>query len=272
MEAISGLVTVLCLGLALAIGLRLARLGHRTRGPETWLALYFLLTQFAGAGLACFLYMSWTDASRALPDALAVPVHAASLGAANAGLGALYVFVLQTFHPRSKAVRRIVGLVIAAMAAAYLAVATSEGFAIRVMPGPAYWISWTLRIGALVWLALESLRYWRLLRRRLRIGLADPLVTNRFLLLGVWAWAVFLMGASDPMARSWYILQVGSTQQWMPALAYSIVLLVLTLTSVLGIVVIATLALIFFPPERFRRFLEGRAGLAGAEPPLTRSI
>lgn len=58
MEAISGLVTVLCLALALAIGVRLARLGQHTRGPETWLALYFLLTQFTGAGLSCFLYMS----------------------------------------------------------------------------------------------------------------------------------------------------------------------------------------------------------------------
>ena len=118
---------------------------------------------------------------------------------------------------------------------AYLAIPLTEGFAVSVMPGGAYWVSWVLRTGALLWLAFESLRYWSLLRRRLRLGLADPLVTNRFLLLGIWALAVFDMGASDPLARSWYILQVGSTEQWIPELAHTIVLVVLALLAGLAV-------------------------------------
>jgi hypothetical protein len=274
MEAISGIVTILCILLALAIGVRMARLGRVTAGAEVWLSIYFLLTQFAGVALSCFLYMSWTDASRALPDPIATPLHAAAVGAANVGLGALYIFVWKTFHPRSATVRRVVGSLLVAMAAAYLAIPMTEGFAVRVMPGTAYWTSWVLRTGAVLWLAYESLRYWSLLRRRMRIGLAEPLVTNRFLLLGVFALAIFQMGASDPLARSWYVLQVGSTEQWIPELAHSIVLMVLALTSTLGIVVVTTLALIFFPTARFRRFIEEgqRAPAEAAASPSTPGI
>jgi hypothetical protein len=38
----------------------------------------------------------------------------------------------------------------------------------------------------LAWTGLESLLFYRQMRRRLALGLADPVVTNRFLL-----WAVF---------------------------------------------------------------------------------
>ena len=57
------------------------------------------------------------------------------------------------------------------------------------------------RVAPYYWLAAESLSYWSAARRRVRIGLADPLVTNRFLLLGLWAVAWAAMGFSD-LARA----------------------------------------------------------------------
>ena len=42
----------------------------------------------------------------------------------------------------------------------------------------------------------------------MRLGLADPLVTNRFLLLGLWAVAWAAMGFSDIVARGTYMLVV----------------------------------------------------------------
>ncbi|MEN8181533.1 MAG: hypothetical protein ABFS46_03245 [Myxococcota bacterium] len=271
MEAISGLITLASIGLALVIGVRLSKLGRATKGPETWLALYFLLAQVLGFSLSGFLYMSWTDASRTLPAAVSTPLHAVTLAAANAGLAALYVFTWKTFYPRSARARRVLGALLAALAAAYLAIPATEGFAVRVMPGAAYWTSWVLRTGALVWLSFESLRYWGLLRRRMRIGLAEPLVTNRFLLLGIWAIAVFDMGSADPLARIWYVAEVGSTAQWIPELAHSIVAGVLVLTSTLGIAAVAMLLLIFFPTPAFRGLIEGNAA-APVEPPAPRPL
>ena len=42
-----------------------------------------------------------------------------------------------------------------------------------------------VRLGGLLWGSSEALRYYAAMRRRLALGLADPVVTNRFLLWGV---------------------------------------------------------------------------------------
>ena len=41
-----------------------------------------------------------------------------------------------------------------------------------------------------LWVFLESFRYFALLRRRRRLGLADPVITNRFLLFAIWTGGV----------------------------------------------------------------------------------
>jgi hypothetical protein len=47
-----------------------------------------------------------------------------------------------------------------------------------------------------VWTAVESFRYRALLRRRIPLGLADPLVADRF---GKWGWTgVFGLGSITP--------------------------------------------------------------------------
>jgi hypothetical protein len=49
-----------------------------------------------------------------------------------------------------------------------------------------FWFEWVGGIVPFIWLAVESLRTYSRSRRQLRIGLADPLVTNRFLLIGLY--------------------------------------------------------------------------------------
>ena len=56
--------------------------------------------------------------------------------------------------------------------------------------GPWRQVSWISLLGS-GWVGFESLRYHLLLRKRLRLGLADPVVTNRFLL-----WATGMLAAA----------------------------------------------------------------------------
>ena len=61
----------------------------------------------------------------------------------------------------------------------------TTGFAEPLRLGPGGTLTSALCTANLLWGAVESLRYYALMRRRLRLGLADPLVTNRFLLWGL---------------------------------------------------------------------------------------
>ncbi|MDH3519903.1 MAG: hypothetical protein OEM49_05540 [Myxococcales bacterium] len=57
-----------------------------------------------------------------------------------------------------------------------------EGFSIA---NPGFWIEWLGQTLPILWLSAEALRQYRDARRRMRLGLADALLCNRFLL---WGW------------------------------------------------------------------------------------
>ena len=90
------------------------------------------------------------------------------------------------------------------------------------------------------------------------IILAGALVTNRFLLIGAWSVAVFLLGLSDPIARAWYVSAAGATV-WVPEVGRPMTVGIIAFTSVVGVPAGATLFLAFFPTRRFQRSIVARA-------------
>jgi len=259
LEVIGGLVGGGNLVLSATIGVRLLRLARSaSAGPEIWLALYFLVAAFLGMGLSNFVYMSWANAAMTLPDDVSSVLNALYIFGTTAGMGCLYVFTWLTFRRDDTWARALVGVVVAVMVAGYIGIAVSGDFVLSLVPGVAYWITWAARTSVFLWLLIESFRYWSLLRRRLRLGLADALVANRFLLWGIWSTGMYLMGQIDPMARIWYVSNIGG-DQWIPELGRPVVLMLVTATSGLGILVMVTLYLTFFPTQRFRRWIESRA-------------
>jgi len=258
LELCSALVTLFNLGLSGVIGWRLLRSGE-PGAPERALGCYFLCYSTLSAGLSTTLYMGWSDPSLALPDRLERLMNAAYFSLASLGIFALLVFVRRTFRPREGWARGLVAGTSAALVLGAIGVGWSEGFEVRVLNGPAYWISWAAREIGFVWVALEALRWWGAMRRRLRLGLADPLVANRFLLWSAWGTSVALLGCSDPIARVWYFLRAGSATLWIPEIGHPIVTWVVGFTSAFGIVSAASLFLAFFPLTRYRRWVERRA-------------
>jgi hypothetical protein len=95
---------------------------------------------------------------------------------------------------------------------------------------------------AYAWTATEGLRHNRMMRRRAKIGLGDPVVENRFLL---WAVAGGLQLVSNIVVA--YSLWEGRN--------ISADLLPLFATSSVGAVNSALLVLIFLPPARYTRWL-----------------
>lgn len=259
LQAIGGLVTLGLLGTSLVIGVRLVRLGRaHGSGPELWLGLYFLLYGCLASVASIATYVGWSSADAALPDAVARALNGAFFALSTVGMTCLALFTQRTFRPASPAARLAVFSIGAALLVAGLAVGVTEGFEVRVLNGPAYWVHYLARLSPLAWVSVESLSYGSKLRRRGALGLADPLVTNRFLLWGVWGGVTLVLALADPLARLWYWWLTGTTTSWIADVGRPIIEVVVPITSALGLGALATLVLTFFPTAAYRRWIERR--------------
>ena len=224
------------------IGVRLLMLWRRTRqSPELLIGMGVLGIGPVGFALSVF-------------GTVAVGHHPALgralLGAALLGIGvgssATFVFNWRVFRPDRPWAKTLVGTAVALFAAAFVIEARVTGFASLEERGPGYLIAAALCAGCLIWGSVESLRYYAMMRRRARLGLADPLVTNRFLL-----WGLGIGAAAQGATLSVVTEQPPTEIPW------------LTMSSSLhGLVAASAMALAFLPPAAYRRAIERRAAAA----------
>ncbi|TDJ13102.1 MAG: hypothetical protein E2O66_05950 [Deltaproteobacteria bacterium] len=260
MQALGAVVTIGNLLLCLVVGSRLIQLGRRTSGgPELSLGLFFIAYFFLANALSCVLYMGWADASLTPPELVLRGLSAAYVFFAGIGVVGLLHFLRVTFRQKQRWSLPLAAVIGAATFGGAVYYGLSEGFSVRVVNGAGYWVSFCGRVAPFVWLAVESFLYWRRMERRLRIGLADPVVSNRFLLIGVWSSIAFLLALTDPAARLLYFLRSGTTDVWDPVIGLPIILWVIPTTSLFAALGAVALFLAFFPLEGYRRWLSQRS-------------
>ena len=265
LEAISGLTILALMGLSAAIGVRLVRLGSRDEGgPELWLGLYFLIYGCLATTASLATYLGWSAPDVAFSDGTTRLLNAAFFGLSTIGMTCLLLFTQRTFHPNSRGARAFVWGIAVLMVAAAIEVGVTEGFEVRVLNGVPYWIHFSARLVPFVWVATESLRYRSLLQRRVAIGLADPLVANRFLLWGLWSAVLAVMAFADPLARFWYWSLTGTTTEWIAAVGRPIIDVVVPFSAACGVAAVTLLFLTFFPTASYRRWVEQRHAVATA--------
>jgi hypothetical protein len=229
----------------LALGCRLlARALRSGELPETLLSLHFLLCctlgyLLLGAGLAA-----------AQQDLISSLETTTMVGAGQlfSALGVLAVvcFNWLVFRPNERWARLLVGAFAATFVIGFLGSAASGGF--RGYSGdPWYRLLYAGYALAAMWVMGEPIRYFVLMRRRLALGLAEPLLVNRFLLWGVGSICRFAM------------LAVGSVSALYPQTSLDVATasLVLTGAAILGVGVAACYWLTFFPPAAYVRFVAG---------------
>lgn len=210
------------------VGARLLLLARRTRqAPELCLGASFVLLGVLGYPLSVVARVG---------DVPSIGLLAAALAAQDAACLFMYAATWRTFRADSGTP----GLAICAVAIGF-ATSVGLGFATGAPnDGSGYYLGFSLRAGAFAWPAIESFRHYQRLERRLRIGLGDPIVSDRFRLWAVstgtivLAFAAFLAGkllSENPATNPW----------------------VLCSSSVGGIVAGTTMWLAFFPPARYLR-------------------
>ncbi|RIL00317.1 MAG: hypothetical protein DCC71_18680 [Proteobacteria bacterium] len=225
---------------SLWVGVRLLLQARRTRElPELLLGVGVLCIGPVGFGLV----MLAAAAGARDPHA---PSWIAGLSACAvaAGASAKAIFNWKIYHPRSRAVAAFAFAGIGALALAIVGDGMTTGFA------PASWMQpgWVLlrqfvQIAVLLWGASEALFWWRRMGRRLRIGIGDPLVANRFLL---WAIGAGMAGLGSAIGLAVGLVH-GRPMNELPELTLAM--------SLFGTVSAVSLWLAFAAPAFYKRWV-----------------
>jgi hypothetical protein len=161
------------------VGIRLLLLARRTRQlPEFCVGLGLLSVGAIGYPLSILVRLGLAGPAASVVTALSVTASAT-------GSAAIYYFTWSVF-------RRSAAWAKALCAAGTVAMLAYAGDGVlRAFTEPAGWLgqvdAWFVvmqvtTIFSYAWTAVEALRYYRMLRRRLALGLADRVVANRFFL------------------------------------------------------------------------------------------
>ncbi len=167
------------------------------------------------------------------------------MGLQALGFVATAVFTWQVFRPGSRWARALVAAISVGLLLTLVACALVPNRA-GGMLFHHHLDAW-FKTSCLAWGAFESLRYWRMSRQRVALGLADPLVSTSFL-----AWGTSLGSGALGFALVWAALLSLSPGE---VLGVGVQLAL----SLCGITAATGLYFAFLPPKAYARWITARA-------------
>jgi hypothetical protein len=106
-----------------------------------------------------------------------------------------------------------------------------------------FWFEWLAGMGPFIWLAVESLRAYSRSRRKMRVGLGDPIVSNRFLLIGLYG----TLAASTYPIYLWMYIEYELHGGWSDPLSVFL--------GIVEVISLAALWISFAAPAFYRRWI-----------------
>lgn len=240
--------------LSLVLGPRLLALSRKTqRLPEFAMGLCLLLMGGLGYPLATI-----GRAVTALPQDIRGMLIGCSALCLTIGFAALAIFTWKVFRPQSTAAEVATGAALILLAVSLPAEAVWPGLvesAISVEPYPGMpgYMRVVVGLATLYWAGVEAALFAHSLRRRMALGLADPVVADRIFL-----WAVAISCASINYTTSFALSLVGIDLVSSPVGALVV--------GTLGMSSTAAAWLAFLPPAAYLRWVERRATALDATP------
>jgi hypothetical protein len=249
-EGFHTLATLAFIGGSAVVAARLLWLARRTRQePELLLGAAIGCTAVLGYGvLIANLVLRGTRA----PDevrALAVFLSGAGRTLHDFGVTLFLVFVVRVFRRDAAWAKALAAGMLALLWGGLVAGAVNGSFRAEIdaVGRPAWWCEYAVIWTYSIWSLAESYRYWGVMRRRVAVGLADPLVANRFFLWGTGSLFTVLATwtASIPFAY------VGD-----PEALVAITPAVRIATALAGLGSVSCSMFAFLPPAWYRRRLK----------------
>jgi len=177
-----------------AVGLRLLWLANAGGGRPAWLCGHgFSLIALIGFPLGVLSGLGVVPVGQ-----VHLPLCAVSLLANLLGIGSFFLFTVSVFRPGALWAHTLAGAAIAGAAmsgtgiVAAIATSPSSASSFQVTWG---WAATFQGICVLCfgWMAVEGLREWWMSRRRLALGLCDPVVSHRLLMWGLFGVSTTLL-------------------------------------------------------------------------------
>ena len=236
-------ITAYCVA-ALIVGVRLVCLARRTRAlPELMMGTSFLSGAMIGYPATVASQFLASESS-----ALAWPIGAAG----SIGLVVATTCILVAWWKIYHAATRWGPWVVSAWAALIAVVLVLElgRSGAELGPGANPWEPYRMVVqgGVFFATAWSGFRYHARIRRRVRIGLADPVVANR-----IWLWNIAASGVTlqcGYILASPFLNPIFDVQKSMPAFY-----------GVLGLIIALCITQAFYPTQAYLRMIRKRAGL-----------
>jgi hypothetical protein len=175
----------------------------------------------------------------------------AGYSATIVGLAAAAVFQWRVFWPDRRWPLAVVLGLVGAMALGCVGYAVSGGLATGSYTGFWAWLLVTGMVATNLWVGIQPLLYYRKLQKRIPLGLAEPIVADRFLLWGFGSLARAAMIFLGPVSEL-ALQRLGAESQ----LSYAAVILVVA--SLLGLATSVAYWLTFNPTRAYTRWVERR--------------
>ena len=246
-------------GLMIYLGQRLVRSGLDSDGAELWLGLCFVPVGIAI--VVRFSLATGLDLGSTGPV-----VNLIAQGVLHFGIACFGAFVWRTFRPADNWGRSLFLLIVGVYTLNLALFGITGAHASQSHP-------FNLVLSACLslvfgWAFVEALLYYESMRRRMGLGLADPVITNRFLLFALWTGGMMLLPLTVTAVR---VVSMISTDQSFfeatpaglavkPAAAWTIQV-IRSAVLVIGIPMLSGIWLAFFPPRRYTSWLKARAAV-----------
>ncbi len=228
-------------------GMRLIRLSFRSqKSPEFLIGMTLFLWGLAYACWQIPIVMANQPLTQPLFFAGRVFTCAATIFFAS--------FTWIVFRSQARWAKTLVfAIAIGVLAGVVGSIAVGDWEGVQPISKPWWWVDWAAGFVAMSWVGVEGFIHYLKARERVRQGLCDPLVCNRYLLWGITGIVRTVFYGMVAFQN----IEFETQQAWSIAMDRA--------NSAADITGVALVWLIFFPPRFYQRWIAGAAPAAEPE-------